>query len=652
MSLPPGFLDELRDRVSLARVVSRKVTWDARKTNAAKGDFWAPCPFHQEKTASFHVDDRKGFYYCFGCHAKGDAISFMRDAENMGFMEAVEVLASDAGMTLPARDPVEAQRAEKRAGLVEAMEEAARFFRRALQGASGARARDYLDSRALSATTQERFGIGFAPDARTALTDHLTAKGFSLETVVEAGLAARPEGGGAPFDRFRGRVIFPIRDARGRCIAFGGRALDPGAPAKYLNSPETPLFDKGRTLFNVGPARAAAGKAGRLIVAEGYMDVIALVQAGFEAAVAPLGTAITETQLEMLWRLAEEPVVALDGDRAGLQAAQRLIDLALPLLGPGRSLRFCLMPEGADPDDVLRSGGPAAMQSLVEGAVPIVQLLWQRETEGQSFDSPERRSGLDARLRAHLKRIADTGLREHYRAAIRDLRAELFAPARRSTRDEGKRTGQMKRAAAGLPSAEVRRLVPLLPAETQMREHLVLAVCCVTPSVIGEFASDIAALEITTPRLEPLRAAILACAEQPDRLAEEITPEDRAMLLSQPLVRLAAAIRNPGDIGIARKDLAQELAKLSSSRAAAEELAEALEELGDLPGEHLVHRIREAAQRRNQSRRGGFEEDQEEFVRAPNGAMVSQSDRARFQAIFETIRSGRDRPPDDDTNRP
>jgi DNA primase len=287
MSLPPGFLDELKQRLSLSAVVGKKLTWDPRKSNMGKGDFWAPCPFHQEKTASFHVDDRQGFYYCFGCHAKGDAVSFVKETENVSFIEAVEILARDAGMTMPARDPKAQEQQDRRTLLSEVMEQAVQFYRLQLKTAGAAEARAYLEKRGLREKTWDRFDMGWAPDARHALQDALKAKGVAPDLMIEAGLTAEPEGGGAPYDRFRGRILFPIRDARGRAIALGGRSMDPNARAKYLNSPETPLFDKGRSLYNHGPAREAAGKGQQLIVAEGYVDVIALVEAGFEAAVAP-----------------------------------------------------------------------------------------------------------------------------------------------------------------------------------------------------------------------------------------------------------------------------------------------------------------------------------------------------------------------------
>ena len=289
MSLPPGFLDEIRNRVPISRVIGKKVTWDLRKSNQARGDWWAPCPFHQEKSASFHCDDQKGYYYCFGCQAKGDAIGFLRDHDGMEFIEAVKLLAAEAGLTMPEPDPRAREKTDRRTRLLEVTEAACRWFRLQLQTGAAADARDYLDRRGLDAAALDRFEIGFAPDNRTALTAALRDKGFAEDQIVEAGMSARPEGGGAAYDRFRGRIVFPIRDGQGRCIGFGGRAMDPNARAKYLNSPETPLFDKGRNLYNLGPARSAVAKGQRLVVAEGYMDVIALASAGFEGAVAPLG---------------------------------------------------------------------------------------------------------------------------------------------------------------------------------------------------------------------------------------------------------------------------------------------------------------------------------------------------------------------------
>ncbi|RJL07680.1 DNA primase, partial [Paracoccus siganidrum] len=426
MSLPPGFLDELRARVPISRVIGRKVVWDLRKSNQARGDWWAPCPFHQEKSASFHCDDQKGFYYCFGCQAKGDALTFLRESDGLDFMEAVRVLAAEAGMTVPEPDPRSRERSDRRDRLLEVTEAALRWFRLQLQTAAAAEARDYLARRGLDRAAEDRFEIGFAPDSRHGLIRALREKGLDEERIVEAGMAIRPDDGGAAYDRFRGRIIFPIRDGRDRVIGFGGRAMDPNARAKYLNSPETPLFDKGRNLYHLGPARAAVAKGQPLVVAEGYMDVIALARAGFEGAVAPLGTAITEDQLRLMWRISPEPIIALDGDAAGLRAAQRLIDLALPMTGPGQALRFVLLPSGQDPDDLIRAQGPGAMRALLDQARPLVDLLWSRETEGQRFDSPERKAALDRRLQEAIARIPDELTRRHYAEEIRRKRWELF----------------------------------------------------------------------------------------------------------------------------------------------------------------------------------------------------------------------------------
>ncbi|APG46277.1 DNA primase [Phaeobacter porticola] len=434
MSLPPGFLEELRNRVSLSQVVGRKVMWDQRKSNMGKGDMWAPCPFHHEKSASFHVDDRKGFYYCFGCQAKGDALKFVQETENVAFMEAVEILAQEAGMEMPARDPKAQQKQDHRTQLAEVMEQAVRFFRMQLNTRSGEGARSYLARRGLSGPALERWEIGFAPEGWQHLWDALRGKGVPEELIMGAGLAKPSNKGGKPYDTFRNRIMFPIRDARGRAIAFGGRAMDPRDNAKYLNSPETALFDKGRSLYNHGPARTASGKSGQLLVAEGYMDVIALAEGGFDAAVAPLGTAITESQLQMIWRIADEPIIALDGDTAGLRAAMRLIDLALPLLEAGKSLRFALMPEGKDPDDLIRAEGPEAVQAVLDQAMPMVRLLWQRETEGKVFDSPERKAALDKALRDKIRLIRDPSIRRHYGEDLQDMRWQLFRGGR--SRDE------------------------------------------------------------------------------------------------------------------------------------------------------------------------------------------------------------------------
>lgn len=639
MSLPPGFLEELRARVPLSRVVGRKVTWDLRKSNQGKGDFWAPCPFHQEKTASFHVDDAKGFYYCFGCHAKGDAVTFLRESENMGFVEAVEVLAREAGMAMPERDPRAAEAADRRTKLAEAMEAAVRHYRMMLSTKAGAAARDYLASRGLTGAALDRFEIGFAPPDRHGVIGALTAKGIAPDLILEAGLAKQPEGGGAPYDFFRDRIMFPIRDPRGRCIAFGGRAMSGEALAKYLNSPDTPLFDKGRTLYNAGPARAAAGKGRPLIVAEGYMDVIALVTAGFEAAVAPLGTAVRPEQLEMLWRIDPEPVVALDGDKAGIAAAMRLIDLALPAIAAGQSLRFAILPGGMDPDDLIRRQGAAAMQAAIDAAVPMVRLLWQRETEGKPIDSPERRAALDKSLKAAIARIGDASVRGHYAEEIRRLRADLFGLGRQQgagakerawTPREGQGRGRQGRSGAGAradaaPLATTRETALARAsgpeAEEHLREAAILAICLAHPGLVGRFESALETLDFTGPGHAALAQAVLRAAAGMGDGAE--TPEafraavgaaagvaagvaagaEVEKILGLPHVRVSPAMRAGADAELGAMCLAEELAKLAARRGAAAEIAEAEAELEGVADEGLTWRLAQAAAARHRAER-------------------------------------------------
>ncbi len=586
MSLPPGFLDELRNRTSIAQVVGRKVTWDNRKSNQAKGDMWAPCPFHQEKTASFHVEDRKGFYYCFGCHAKGDMISFVQETENVGFMEAVEILAREAGLPMPARDPQAQEKADRNSELAKVTEAAVSHFRLQLKTQAASDARAYLDGRGIDQATLDRFEIGFAPNARNATFQALTGKGFAADHVVDASVASRPDDGGAPYDAFRDRIIFPIRDGRGRCIGFGGRAMDPNARAKYLNSRETPLFDKGRSLYNHGPAREAAGKGQPLIVAEGYMDVIALVKAGFEAAVAPLGTAITEDQLRLLWRISDEPIVALDGDRAGLRAAMRLLDLALPLLEGGKSLRFVMLPEGQDPDDLLRAQGASAMQALLTRAEPLVTLLWRRETEGQVFDSPERRAALDGRLREAIRRITDQNLRRHYADAIADLRYALFRPASRQVQSKGQwRPGGGKGkwqgrgfAEAQSPLASTRAKVGALSGDT-LRTGLIVASCIRFPDLIDTFEAHLDRLAPRDPDHARLTAHLLRTnTRDAGALLDEINASPLASalesLLSLSHLAITPWLIGAGDQARAAENLAEEFTKQAAARAVDDERSE------------------------------------------------------------------------------
>ena len=444
MTIPPAFLDELRARVGLAAVVGRRV-----KLTRAGREMKGCCPFHNEKTPSFYVNEDKGFYHCFGCGEHGSVIDWTMKQEGLAFRDAIESLAAQAGLEMPAESPGSQERAQAAAGLHEVTARAASWFAEQLASLGGAAARGYLDKRGLTPATVAAFGLGLAPDARIRLKAALDSVGEAR--LVEAGLLIAPEAepgrSSETYDRFRGRLMFPIRDPRGRVIAFGGRILGDGQP-KYLNSPDTPLFDKGRTLYNLDKAGPVARKSGRLLVVEGYMDVIALAQAGIAEAVAPLGTALTEAQLALLWRVVPEPILCFDGDAAGQRAGLRAALRALPLLEPGRSLRLATLPPGQDPDDLVRGHGVAAFEALLAGAEPLIDRLWRAETEGIDTTTPERRAGVRERLREHSQAIADPSVRALYDAEFRARFDALYLPRRDFGR--GKFAAPPARASAAL----------------------------------------------------------------------------------------------------------------------------------------------------------------------------------------------------------
>ncbi|PKA40582.1 DNA primase [Rhizobium sullae] len=431
MRFSNSFLDEIRDRVQISDVIGRRVSWDKRKTNVPRGDYWACCPFHGEKSPSFHCEDRKGRYHCFGCGVTGDHFRFLTDLEGLSFPEAVQQIADMAGVAMPIADPVMEKREKERGSLQDVMELATQFFQDQLQTANGARARAYLRDRGLTGRTIDTFRLGFAPDSRNALKEFLAGKGVVKEQIEACGLVVHGPEVPVSYDRFRDRIMFPILSSREKVIAFGGRAMSPDAPAKYLNSNETELFHKGNVLYNFARARRAiqgADGAQTIIVVEGYMDVIALHQAGIENAVAPLGTALTENQLELLWKMTPQPVLCFDGDGAGIRAANRAGDLALPHLKPGRTLRFALLPDGKDPDDLVRHDGRAPFDKVMSQAKALAEMLWSREINTGKFDTPEARAELEARLKQMVAVIADENVRRHYQQDIRDRLKAFFQP--------------------------------------------------------------------------------------------------------------------------------------------------------------------------------------------------------------------------------
>ena len=414
MSITPEFLETLRSRLTLSNIVGQKVKLVKRGR-----EHTGLCPFHGEKTPSFTVNDEKEFYHCFGCGAHGDGIKFLQETEGLNFRESVERLAEQVGLEVPKATRQQVEQQKKRAGLSDVMAMAQDYFRESLRADAGQMARQYLTGRGLNGEIANRFGIGFAPDDRNGLINYLVAKDVDKPLMIEAGLVITPDDGRPSYDRFRNRIMFPIHNAKGQVIAFGGRAMDPNARAKYLNSPETPLFHKGHVLYNAHRARESAHQSAEVIAVEGYMDVIALAQAGISNAVAPLGTALTEDQIALLWRMADEPILCFDGDNAGMRAAYRAVDRGLPVLSPGKSLRFALLPEGQDPDDLIRAGGATQMRTVLSKAQGLADMLWQRETAGKPIDTPERRAKLSADIDKCVGTIRDDTVRNFYNTEFR-----------------------------------------------------------------------------------------------------------------------------------------------------------------------------------------------------------------------------------------
>ncbi|PHP64880.1 DNA primase [Zhengella mangrovi] len=517
MRFPQSFLDEIRDRVPISAVVGSRVSFDRKKSNPGKGDYWACCPFHGEKTPSFHCEDRKGRYHCFGCGVSGDHFRFLTELDGMPFPEAVERIAEMAGVPMPARDPEAERREQQRASLTDVMDMAARFFEEKLQSADGAKARAYLRGRELGSAIQREFRLGYAPDSRNALKEFLASKGVGKDQIEACGLVVHGPEIPVSYDRFRDRIMFPITDTRGRVIAFGGRAMSADVPAKYLNSPETELFHKGRVLYNHGPARRAAQEAGTVVAVEGYMDVIALAQAGIRHAVAPLGTALTEEQMDLLWRIGGEPILCFDGDQAGLKAAWRAADLILPSVKPGHTARFALLPEGQDPDDLIKGSGVDAMQAVLNEARPLADLIWMRETAGGVFDTPERRAELEKRLRDAVFRIQDESVRHHYLQDMRERAQSFFgAPPRRGPGERGRGNdrggprfggGASSRFAVSeslTRSALVRRAQGGLP----LREAVLVLSLANHPVLLDQHFEDCDQLDLESPDLRRLLAVL------------------------------------------------------------------------------------------------------------------------------------------------
>jgi DNA primase len=567
MAFPPGFLDELRSRLSLSEVVGRKVSLKRR----SGAEYAGLCPFHNEKTPSFTVNDKKGFFYCFGCHEKGDAVGFVMKTEGLSFPEAVEKLAREVNLPVPRSTPVERERAERVSTLQQVVEEAARWFQKQLRLPVGRQGLDYLRGRGLEDATIDDFRLGFAPDSRDGLLSHLKRENVPIDKIVEAGLAIEPEDSNRePYDRFRGRVMFAINDRRGRVIAFGGRVMGAGDP-KYLNSPETPLFHKGANLYCLDRARQAVTKDQPVIVAEGYMDVIALHGAGFTGAVAPLGTALTEGQLAELWKLADEPYLCFDGDNAGRRAANRAAERALPLLRNGKSLRFLSLPAGEDPDSLIRTRGADAIRRSLDLAQPLSDVVWTMETEGKPTDTPERRASLQRAIEQRVAEIADPVVRDFYRTEMRSRLGRLRRPEgqpwqpgqRRNFRGRGFGPDPAPFAAG---SAARRSGIDL---DGSRQERALLGALLERPALLHVLAEDVAKLPIANPELARLRSGLLDAlsllSEGIDPAAEEALSEESDTPLEARLIEEHLERSGLGPLAISAQTKAREYFRTSPS---------------------------------------------------------------------------------------
>lgn len=616
MAFPPGFLDELRARLSLSDIVGRKVQLKRR----SGAEYAGLCPFHNEKTPSFTVNDKKGFFYCFGCHEKGSAIDFVMKTEGLAFPEAVEKLAREVNLPVPRATPAERERVERAATLQQVVELAARWFQTQLRLPVGRQGLDYLRGRGLGDQTIDDFRLGFAPDSRDGLIAALKRENVPIEKIVEAGLAIQPEDRREPYDRFRGRVMFVINDRRGRAIAFGGRVMGAGEP-KYLNSPETPLFHKGANLYCLDRARQAVTKDQPVIVAEGYMDVIALHGAGFTGAVAPLGTALTEGQIGELWKLADEPYLCFDGDNAGRRAASRAAERALPLLRPGKSLRFLTLPAGEDPDSLIRTRGPDAISRTLETARPLSDIVWEMETAGRTTDTPERRASLQRALEDKVGSIADPVVRDYYRTEMRSRLNRLRRPEapawQPGPRRPFRRPGDSD--PAPFPAGAAARMAGT-DLDGSRQERALLGALIERPALLHVLAEDLAALPIVGPELGRLRSGLLDALSM---VAAGIDP--------------AADLQESGEPPLEAQLIWQHLERSGLDRIAAGARAKARETFRDDPADPdgWVGQWRRMARHLNQ-----LNADPEELRRAEEALAedLSEENLRRLQAILDRMR--------------
>ncbi len=651
MSKSSKIMDEIRARLSLARIVAKTVSWDSRQTKASQGDYWACCPFHNEKSPSFHVLDKKGFYHCFGCNASGDVFKFVQETRGWGFKETLEYLAKEANVQLPEYSPEQAKKDEQHRGLVELTEAAASYFRIQLAAKSGTAAREYLSLRGISEKAQKLFEIGFAPNRRSDLFKHLIDVGHSAANIILAGLSAHPEDGGDPYDRFRNRIIFPIRNPRNQVIGFGGRALDPNARAKYLNSPETPIFTKGSCLYNHLNARNASSSEVPLIVSEGYLDVIALSEAGFKASVAPLGTAVTESQLFQIWKLSGHPVIALDGDQAGLSAARRIVNLALPFVDPSRTLRFCVLPENQDPDDVIRQQGKDHMRQMLDRALPLSEFLWWSETKERRIETAEQLAELQAALEAAVAKVKDPNLKKTYRRFVNNNIWEHYEKKSRAKRLSRHRGGTTDRPTQETLTTSLARSEADDAEWNRLHEAAVLAICLSNPSAVDDqCVQRLENLEIESSErgkiLHSFLTRLETCGQDADVLKalviDDVGEVSVAQIFASRHIRNIPSVRAPGNHEAARCTLNEELDRLASKREAEEEIKHFVEDMQKQEiGKGGDKRMCTAIIKRDELLRGQDHFDNSKYeVSEKSGLPIQKIELAKLNDLFNHPDSG------------
>ena len=498
MALPPAFLDEIKDQVSVSSIVGRKV-----KLTKKGREFLGLCPFHNEKTPSFTVNDEKGFYHCFGCGAHGNVINFLTDCEKMPFMEAVEHLASIAGLKMPENNRQNPVQDNRHKMLLDIMEKACLFFQKHLFSENGAQAREYLKSRGITGAVAKEFRLGYAPSG-SKLVEFFKSQNIAFAPLKELGLIAPNNGREGFHDYFYDRVMFPILDRRRRVIGFGGRLMHKGEP-KYLNSPDTALFHKGEQLYALPNAIETIRKSNSALIVEGYMDVIALHSAGFTSAVAPLGTAFTENQLQLLWKECDEPIICFDGDRAGRKASSRALLRALPLLSAGKSLQFIFLPDPFDPDDMIRKKSPEAFQEAITSAKSLFYAFWNMLLENRSVDTPERKAKLEQEATELIEKIKDERIRSYYLKAIKK---ELW---------------QLEKEKKKKPLSFNDAQSILKPQKNSIEGRMLLSYLLCYPHIAQNFIEEIASVNLNEPMLQNIKEKLLErLFENPDINQEEL----------------------------------------------------------------------------------------------------------------------------------